>query len=120
MTDISMELLQWSITSGGATKNDNISNKKLSEELHKPIIWKIKKRRVYSTFIDKILGSDIVDMQLIRIFNKRIRFFWCYWYFSKYARVIALKDKEGTTITNAFQEISYESNHKPNNVTRFT
>ena len=33
--------------------------------------------------------------------------------FSKYAWVIALKDKNGTTITNAFQKILDESNHKP-------
>ena len=44
-------------------------------------------------------------------FNKGIRFF-----FSKSAWVIPLKDKEGITITNAFQKISKESNHKPNKI----
>ena len=41
-------------TSGGTVKNQNISNKKLAEELHKRIIRKFKKRRVHSTFIDNI------------------------------------------------------------------
>ena len=43
-------------TSGGIVKNENISNKKLSEELHKPIIRKIEKRKVHSPFIDNIWG----------------------------------------------------------------
>ena len=36
--------------------------------------------------------------------------------FSKYAWVIPLKDKTGTTITNAFQKILDESNCKPNKI----
>ena len=42
--DIKEVLLQWFInsltkkTSGSGIKNENISNKKLAEELHKPII----------------------------------------------------------------------------------
>ena len=34
--------------------------------------------------------------------------------FSKYVWVIPLKDKNGITITNAFQNILKESNRKPN------
>ena len=41
-------------TSGSVIKNENISNKELPEELHKPIIGKFKKRKVYSPFIDNI------------------------------------------------------------------
>ena len=36
--------------------------------------------------------------------------------FSKYAWVVLLKDKRGTTITNAFQKILDESNRKPNKI----
>ena len=36
--------------------------------------------------------------------------------YNKYARVIPLKDKKGTTITNAFQKILDESNWKPNQI----
>ena len=32
-------------TSGGTFKDENISNKELAQELHKPIIKKIKKRK---------------------------------------------------------------------------
>ena len=40
--------------SGGAIKNETMSNKELAEKLHKPIIKKFKKREVYSLFIDNI------------------------------------------------------------------
>ena len=33
-------------TSGGGIKNENISNKELAEDLHKPIIRKFNKRNV--------------------------------------------------------------------------
>ena len=38
--------------------------------------------------------------------------------FSKYAWVIPSKDKKGITITNVFQKILDESNHKPNKIWR--
>ena len=40
--------------SGSGIKNENISNKELAEELHKPVIRKFKKGNVYSPFIDNI------------------------------------------------------------------
>ena len=63
--------------SGSGIKNENISNKKLAEELHKPIIRKFKKRKIHSSFIDNAWGTDIADMQLISKFNKGTRFLSC-------------------------------------------
>ena len=51
-------------TSGSGIKNDNISNKELAEELHKPIIRRFKKRKVQSPIIDNIWGADLADMQI--------------------------------------------------------
>ena len=36
--------------------------------------------------------------------------------YSKYAWILSLKDKKGTTITNAFQKTLKESNCKPNKI----
>ena len=103
--------------SGRDIKNENIKNKELPEELHKLIIWKIKKRKVHSPFIDNIWGADLTYMQLISKFNKGFRFFMCKWHiYSKYAWVVPLKDKKVISITNAFQEILKESNRKPNRI----
>ena len=49
-------------------------NKQLASELHKPVIRKFEKRRVYSTFKDNIWGVDLADMQLLSKYNKGIRF----------------------------------------------
>ena len=39
-----------------------LPNEQLAEELHKPIIKKFKKVKVYSLFKDNILGADLADM----------------------------------------------------------
>ena len=48
--------------------------KQLAEEIHKTIIGKIKKRKVYSAFEDNIWTADLADMQLISKFNKGFKF----------------------------------------------
>ena len=94
-----------------------MSNKELAEELHKPIIRKFNKRKVHSSFIDNILGSDLADIQLISTFDKGFKFLLCVIdIYSKYANVIPLKDKKGITITNAFEKILKESDCKPKKI----
>ena len=39
-----------------------MSKKELAEELHKSIIKKFEKRKIYSSFIDNIWSSDVVNM----------------------------------------------------------
>ena len=64
----------------------DLATQKLAEELHKQIIKKFKKSRVYSGFKDNILGADLVDIQLISKFNKGFGFLLCVIdIFSKYA-----------------------------------
>ena len=92
-------------------------NEQLAEELHKPIIRKFKKRKVYSRFKDNIWGADLADMQLISMLNKGFRFSLCVIdIFSKYAWVVSLKDKKVVSIADAFQKILDDSNRKPNNI----
>ena len=92
-------------------------NEQLANELHKPIIRKFEKRRLYSTFKDNIWDVDLADMQLLRKYNKGIRFLLCVIdIFSKYAWVVPLKDKEGISIVKAFQSILKQSNTKPNKI----
>ena len=56
MMDNKEVLLQWFIiffnkrTSCSGIKNENISNKQLAEELHKPIIVKFNKRKVKKNY----------------------------------------------------------------------
>ena len=62
-------------------------------------------------------GADLADMQLISKFHKGFRFFLCLIdIFRKYAWVIALNDKKGVSIDDAFPKISKECNRKPNKI----
>ena len=87
-----------SVGSGAKRVNTTITpqNEQLAEKLHKPIIRKFKKRKVYSAFKDNIWGVDLADMQLLSKYNKGIRLLLCVIdIFSKYAWVVPFKDKKG-------------------------
>ena len=109
-----------SVGSGGKHVNTKITpqNEQLAEELHKTIIRKFKKRKAYSAFKDNIWGADLADMQLLKKYNKGIRFLLCVIdIFSKYAWVVPVKDKKGVSIVKAFQIILKQSNsRKPNKI----
>ena len=85
--------------SGVTLANKSIpQNEQLAEELHKPIIRKFNKRKVYSASKGNIWAADLADMQLISKFNKGLRF------------------SIGVSIANAFQSILNKSNRKPNKI----
>ena len=101
------------------SKGSGISNEpdyQLAEELHKPIIKKSKKRKVYSSFRDNIWGIDLADMQSLSKYNKGIKYLLCgIDLFSKYAWVGPTKDKKGTSIVNAFKK-TISKERKPNKI----
>ena len=100
-----------------ASGTKSMPNQQLANELHKPIIRKLKKKKVYSSFKDNIWGVDLADMQLISKCNKGIRYLLCAVdLFSKYAFVVPLKDRKRNTIANAFQSILNNSKRKPNKI----
>ena len=83
----------------------NELNYQLANELHKPIIKKFKKRKVYSFFKDNIWGVDLADMQSLSRYNKGFKYLLCAIdLFSKYAWVIPIKNKKGTSIVNALKK----------------
>ena len=89
------------------------SSSVLADELHKPMIKKFDKRKVYSQFKDNIWGVDLADMQSLTRKNKGIKYLLCpIDLFSKYAFVVPLKDKKGNSIVNAFNKIIKQSNRR--------
>ena len=81
-------------------------NYQLANELHKLIIRKFKKIKVYSSsYRDNTWGVDLADMRSLSKCNKGIKYLLCAIdLFSKYAWVIPIKDKKGTSIVNAFKK----------------
>ena len=99
------------------TKGSSINNKKLAEELHKPIVKNFERRKVYSSFKDNIWGVDLADMSLNSKFTKGIKYLLCVIdLFSKYAWVVPLKDKKGDSIVEEFKSILKNYDGKPNKI----
>ena len=93
------------ISASLANKSANEPNYQLANELHKPIIRKFKKIKVYSSYRDNTWGVDLADMRSLSKCNKGIKYLLCAIdLFSKYAWVIPTKDKKGTSIVNAFKK----------------
>ena len=89
----------------------------LADELHKPVIKKFDKRKVYSKFKDNIWGVDLADMQSLSRKNKGIKYLLCAIdLYSNYAFVIPLKDKKEISILNAFDKTIKQYNRKPNKI----
>ena len=101
-------------SSGSGISNE--PNYQLAEELHKPIIRKFKKRKVYSSFRDNIWGVDLADMQSLSKYNKGMKYLLCAIdLFSKYAWIVPVKDKRGISIVDGFKKIIAEG-RKPNKI----
>ena len=96
---------------------NNKENIQLADQLHKSIIRKFKKRKMYSSFRDNIWGVDLADMQLLSKYNKGYRFLLSVInIYSKYAWANPLKDKKGISIVNGFQKIIDDSKRRPNKI----
>ena len=80
------------------------------------LLKNLKKENFIYFFRDNIWGVDLADMQSLSKYSKGIKHLLCAIdLFSKYAWVIPLKDKKGTSIVNAFQKIILEK-RKPNKI----
>ena len=108
------------VIGSGTTKSKDTTKSSsliLADELHKPVIKKFNKRKVYSQFKDNIWGVDLADMQSLSKKNKGIKYLLCVIdLFSKYVFVVPLKDKKGISVTNGLNKIIKQSGRKPNKI----
>ena len=83
--------------------------------MHKPVIKKFKRRKVYARFDDNIWAADSAEMESLSSKYENVKYLLCVIHvFTKCAWVKPLNDKKGETVLNAFNEIVNESNRKPN------
>ena len=88
-------------------------NQGLVKELHKPIIMKLKRRKIYSSFKDILWGADLADIQLINKYDKGIPFLLCFFDISnKYALFIPFKVKKGIKIVMSLKNFKINSRLK--------
>ena len=57
-------------------------NEQLAEELHKPVIKKFKRRKVYARFKDNIWASDLAEIGSLSSKNKNVEYLLCSQMFS--------------------------------------
>ena len=89
-------------------------NEQLAEELHKPVINKSSRRKIYARFQDNIWAVDLSETGSLSSNNKDGKYLLhVIDIFTKYALVKPLKDKKGKTVFNAFIEIVNKYNRKP-------
>ena len=73
-------------------------NEKLAEELHKPVIKKFKRRKVYARFKDNIWAADLAEMESLSTKNENVKYSLCVIdVFTIYAWVKPLIDKKCRT-----------------------
>ena len=92
-------------------------NYQLTNELHKQIIRKSKRRKIYSSFKGNIWGCWISWYAIIKQMQQGIKYLLqAIDLFGKYARVVFLKSKRRISIVNTFPKVLDRSNRKPNKI----
>ena len=87
----------------------------LALELHKPMIEKLKKRKIYAGFEDNIWAADLAEMGSLSSKNQGLKYLLCVIdVFNKYAWVKPLTDKKSKTVFNDFTGTVNESKRKSN------
>lgn len=77
-----------------------------SKELHKRVVRKFPRRQVFVSGVNDTWGMDLVDMQKYAKENKGFKYLLTVIdVLSKFAWVVAIKDKKYHTIVNAIQEV---------------
>ena len=81
-------------------------NEDQAKELHKPVTEKFNRRKFYTRFKDNIWERDLAKEGLLSLYNWYAEYLLCVIdVFTKYAWVIAFKDKKGKTGFHDFIEI---------------
>ena len=82
--------------------------------IHKPIKRKFQRRKVITGGRNHQFQTDLVDLQNIKKYNNQTAYLLtCIDVFSKYAYVVPLKDKTGTSIVKAFKHIFKQLEERP-------
>ena len=77
--------------------------------LHKPIRRRFQRRKTIVAGVDQQWQADLADLQALSHQNDQHRYLLCIVdVFSRYAWVVPLKDKKGSTLVKAFEQVFQE------------
>ena len=78
----------------------------LAKEVFSPQIRKFNKIKILPLYKDETWSADLIDKSALSKYNKNFKFILTVIdIFTKYAWAVPLKDKTGTSVTNAFKTI---------------
>ena len=87
-------------------------SKTLAKELHHKVIRKFRRRKVVVNSLDEIWTADLASMETVSSSNDGYKFILCIVdLFSRYAWCVALKNKNASTVLNAFKKVVKESEY---------
>lgn len=67
----------------------------LAQELHEPVIKKLKKNKLYPRSNDNVWAADFAEMESLSSFNRGAKYLLCAInFFTKHAWLKTLKDKK--------------------------
>ena len=91
-----MDIKEWSISFLiKKVGSEGIANRMLAQELNKPGIKTIKRRKLYARLRDNIWAADLAEMGLLSSKNKSVKYLLCViGVFIRYAWVRPFKDKK--------------------------
>ena len=88
-------------------------NEQLPEELHQPVIKKLKGRKVYSRFKNNIWAANLAEMESLSSKIRNIKYLLCAInVFVKYTWVKPLKYEKGEAVLTGFLTMVNNSNRK--------
>lgn len=91
----------------------------LAQELHEPVIKKLKKNKLYPRSNDNVWAADFAEMESLSSFNRGVKYLlYTIDVFTEYAWVKLLKDKTAKTVFHDFIEIVNEFKCNPNKLSR--
>ena len=136
-TDQLLENLYYNTNQGGSLgsvdglfqvakkKNKKITKKYVQEwmrgqrvySLHRPMIKNFRRNRVFAKTIDSLWEIDLINLQSLHKYNKNYKYLvTCIDVLSKYAWVVAMKNKSADSLLEAFKTILKESGRKPEKI----
>ena len=94
----------------------NFAQSKITKEIFSPIKKKFERIKIVTHYKDECWSIDLIDrtsLSIIKIINL---FLQCIDNHTKYAWAIPIKNKKGSTITDAFKNTILKSKRKPDKI----
>ena len=99
------------------SKDLSFAQSKITKEIFSPIKKKFERIKIVTHYKDECWSIDLIDRTSLSKYNKNFKFiFTIIDNHTKFAWAIPLKDKKGSTITDAFKNTIQKSKRKPDKI----